>query len=154
MLLRRTLQFLLLSGLVLQASACKEESSQDLLEQQQQRWRVKHPERYVVEICVTPWHDECQRIAVEGDSVLAAQSGEFGIWQSIGELSALEQPIDRLFDVAKARDEDCILKKLEFDAQYGFVAEYAYQCRDPDDDYGEEVVCFVEDADSLEACDL
>jgi hypothetical protein len=153
MLLRRTLQFLLLSGLVLQASACKEESSHDLIEQQQQRWRAKRPERYVVEICVTPWHDECQRIAVDGDTVLAAQNAELGIWESIGDPSELDDPISRLFDVAQARDEDCILKKLEFDAQYGFVAEYMYQCRHPDDDYGEEVVCFVEGADSLEACD-
>jgi hypothetical protein len=152
MLLRRTLQFLALAGFVSNASGCKEESPHDLLETQHERWRAKRPERYVVQVCATPWQDECQRVAVDGDAVLAAQRSEFGIWQSVGDVSELEEPIDRLFEVAQARDEDCILKKLEFDAGYGFVAEYVYQCREQADDYGEEVVCFVEDADSLEAC--
>lgn len=153
MLLRRTLQFLAFAGFVLNASGCKEESSHDLLEKQRERWRSKRPERYVVEICSTPWHDECRRIAVDGATVLAAQTSEFGLWKSVDQLSELDEPIAGLFDLATARDEDCILKRLEFDARYGFVAEYTYQCRDDDDDFGEEVVCFVADADSLEACD-
>jgi hypothetical protein len=154
MLWRRTLHYLLLSGLMLPASACDEDSSRDLIERQHDRWRAERPERYVLEVCASGQDDECRRIAVAGEAVVAAQVGSRGTaWTSAGDVSDWEEPIERIFAAAGERSEDCILKQLEFDAKYGFVGEYSYQCRRIADDHGEEVICFVADADSLEACD-
>jgi hypothetical protein len=149
----RILQCLLAAGYTIAASACNEASAGDLLEKQQQRWQTARPERYVAQICPTPNGIECRRVAVEDGAVVAAQTGSaFSHWESAGDVSEWDEPLANLFDAARERDEQCILKQLEFDAEYGFVGEYMYQCRDPADDHGEEVVCFVEDADSLEAC--
>jgi Family of unknown function (DUF6174) len=149
----RALQCLLTACLVLPGSACKETSAGTLLEQQQQRWQERQPDRYVAQICETPYGTECRRIAVENGAVVAAQIGSvLTRWESAGDVSEWDEPIESLFEAARERRSECILKQLEFDGEYGYVGEYMYQCRDPADDHGEEVVCFVEGADSLEAC--
>ena len=154
MLRHRTSQYLLAAGFALHAGACKVDSSDDLLEKQQQRWRANRPQRYVAQICEKPFDDTCRRIAVEGDAVVAAQTGSHRTrWDSVDDVSTWQEPMDELFDAAREPREECILKQLEFEATFGFVGEYMYQCRRSEDDHGEEVVCFVDGADSLEACE-
>lgn len=139
---------------MLAASACKEPSSRALIERQHERWRAERPARYVLEVCSSERNDDCQRIAVEDDAVVAAQVGSRATtWTSAGDVSGWEEPVERMFAATSEQREECILKQLEFDAKFGFVGQYEYQCRHVADDHGEEITCFVEDADSLEVCD-
>ncbi len=145
-------ELVLALAVLLASSACDDESAKSVLERQREVWNERRPERYVVQVCGTGFNTGCERVAVDGDQVTAAQTSTLARtrWQSIGDPSAHPEPISELFDGALTQKR-CVLKELEFDREFGFVAAYYHDCED--EGIGAEVVCFVEGADSLEACD-
>jgi hypothetical protein len=114
-------------------------------------WLSHHPESYVVEICGTGFAQGCTLSAVSaGQEIAVRVSFPSGMFEDVAVHPT--EPIAALFERVsrEVQSDNCDLKSLEFDSQYGYVSNY--YCSGGEEGSGEKVECFKPGTVDLSAC--
>jgi hypothetical protein len=120
-----------------------------------EKWERERPDEYLIVTCGTGFDPGCSLSAVSAGTVVEQahswdRAPQGDDWTLSEDVPKAGDPVEDLFDAAEHQGDDCSLRRISFDDEFGYVNDYYADCGA--EGGGQKVMCFEPDTVDVTVC--